>query len=211
MKKIIAIMLIICGLGLGFFVVPSFLENAPWNSTLTGVQKGNDEAVTERLSYVADLSILDYKYANACNYTDHRDFELLKGKLNIPFTKKQIVMLYEGDIKIGVDVEKITADVKKGISGNVKTVVVGLPPLKITSNDIDRGTIEFPIESDNILNGLSSSDYSKIEKAGKVKMAKAVKDNKVMAKAKNELKNRMKGYLTALYGEDVIVEFEDIK
>ena len=41
MKKIIAIMLIICGLGLGFFVVPSFLENAPWNSTLTGVQKGN--------------------------------------------------------------------------------------------------------------------------------------------------------------------------
>ena len=210
MRKVIAIMLIVCGFGLGYFVVPSYIEYAPWNDELSDVQKGNDKAVTERMAYIADLSVLDYKFASAANYSSSKKFKRLLKNLNIPFTKKQIVMLYDGDIKIGVDADKITADVKRGLTG-IKEVTIGLPPLKITSNSIERDSIEFPLEQNGLLNSIKASDYGEVEKQAKKKMAKEIKKDGIMDRAKAELESKIKGYLTALYGRDVEITFKDIK
>ena len=211
MKKLLGLVLIICGLGIGFFGIPSVLGDSAWNDVISKVKNGDEGAVTEKLSEIAELSVLDFKYSNATSITDSVEVDNFKKKLNIPFTKKQIVMLYDGDIKLGVDADKITVNINKGTDGSVEEVAVGLPPIKITSNDIDRDSIDYPLEKNNILNGIKSEDLAKMEEDGKAKMAEAVTNNGAMDRAKEELKTTITGYLTAMYGEDVKISFTDIK
>lgn len=211
MKKIAALLFIVCGLAFGFFMIPSFMGDGEWNDIISKVKDGDETALTEKVSEIAELSVLDFKYSNATSTTDSRSIDTLKKEVNIPFTKKTIVMTYSGEIRIGVDADKITVKPVKGADGAVEQVVIGLPPLKITSNDIDRDTIEFPLEKNNILNSIKTEDYASLEEDGKKEMAEAVSKNGAMDRAKEELKATITGYLTAMYGDEVKVTFEDIK
>lgn len=211
MKKLLGLVLIVCGLGIGFFGIPSVIGDATWDDVISKVKSGDEAAVTEKVSEIAELSVLDFRYSNATSNTDSRTIEKFKKKVNIPFTKKAIVMTYDGDIKIGVDADKITVNVVKGSGDAVEEVVIGLPPLKITSNDIDRDSIKYPLEKNNVLNNITSEDYAAMEEEGKAKMADAVAKNGAMDRAKEELKATITGYLTAMYGDDVKITFNDIE
>lgn len=211
MKKILGLVLIVCGLGIGFFGIPSVIGNNAMNDVISKVKNGDENAVTEKLSYIAELSVLDFKYSNATSITDSIEVDRFKENFDIPFTKKQIVMVYDGDIKLGVDADKITVDISKGAGGTIEEVTVGLPPIKITSNDIDRDSIDYPLEKNNILNKIKSEDYAKMEEDGKAVMAEAVSKNGAMGRAKEELKTTITGYLTAMYGEETKVTFKDIE
>lgn len=210
MKKLLGLVLIVAGLGIGFFGIPSVLGNASFNEAVSKLKSGDDGAVTEKVSYIAELSVLDFKYTNATSITDSLKIEAFSKKVKLPFTKKAIVMVYDGDIKIGVDAEEITVEVDKESGDKVTAVTVGLPPMKITSNDIDRDSIRYPLEKNNILNNIETEDYAKMEEDGKEKMAKAVESNGAMDRARVELKTTITGYLTALYGDDVKITFKDI-
>ena len=210
MKKLLGLVLIVAGLGIGFFGIPSVLGNVSFNEAVSKLKSGDDGAVTEKVSYIAELSVLDFKYTNATSITDSQKIEAFSKKVNLPFTKKAIVMVYDGDIKIGVDADEITVEVDKGSGDKVTAVTVGLPPMKITSNDIDRDSIRYPLEKNNILNNIETEDYAKMEEDGKEKMAKAVESNGAMDRAREELKTTITGYLTALYGDDVKITFKDI-
>ena len=211
MKKLLGLVLIVCGLGIGFFGIPSVIGDSTWDDVISKVKSGDEDAVTEKVSEIAELSVLDFRYSNATSITDTRTIEKFKKKVNVPFTKKAIVMTYDGDIKLGVDADKITVNVVKGSGDKVEEVVIGLPPLKITSNDIDRDSIKYPLEKNNILNNISSEDYAAMEEDGKAKMAEAVETNGAMDRAKKELKATITGYLTAMYGDEVKITFKDIE
>ena len=210
MKELLGMVLVIAGLAVGFFGIPSVTGGASFSDAVSKLKSGDDGALTEKVSYIAELSVLDYRYKNATSISDQITIDRFKNKVNIPFTKKAIVMVYDGDIKIGVDADKITASVKKGDGGAVKEVEVGLPPMKITSNDIDRDSIRYPLEKNNILNNIKTEDYAAMEEDGKAKMAEAVESNGTMDRAREELKATITGYMTALYGDDVRVTFKDI-
>ncbi|MBO5513418.1 MAG: DUF4230 domain-containing protein [Mogibacterium sp.] len=207
MKKIFGIVLIICGLGIGFFGIPTVTGGDAFSK----VKNGNEGAVTEKLSYIAELSVLDFKYSNATSIEDSYKIKQLQEEIKIPFTEKKVVMTYDGDIKLGVDADKITVDITKGAGGSVKEVTVGLPPIKITTNDIDRNSINYPLEKNNILNDIDTEDLAKMEEDGKAEMAEAVQTNGAMDRAKEELKSTITGYLTAMYGDEVKITFTDIE
>ena len=210
MKKLLGLGLIIAGLGIGFFGIPSVLGNTSFDEAVSKLKSGDSGAVTEKVSYIAELSVLDFKYTNATSITDKNEIKAFSKKVKVPFTKKAIVMVYNGEIKIGVDADEITVEVDKGSDDKVTAVTVGLPPMKITSNDIDRDSIKYPLEKNNILNNIKTEDYAKMEKDGKAKMAKAVESNGAMDRAREELKTTITGYLTALYGDNVEITFKDI-
>jgi len=65
MKKILGLVLIICGLALGFFGIPSVIGNSTFDDMISKAKSGDEGAVTEKLSYIAELSVLDFKYSNA--------------------------------------------------------------------------------------------------------------------------------------------------
>ena len=172
MKKILAIILIIVGLGFGYFVLPSMLSGTI-GSIVDGINNGDEAAITEKISDVAEESVLEYNYTNAVKLKDAR--KMFKD-IKIPLSEKEIVMIYDGKLKIGADVSKIKAEVDKGATGEVKAVKVTLPEVKITSSEINRDTIKFSKESNGILNSIDNSDYDNLENKGKTEMEKTVKE-----------------------------------
>ena len=204
MKKILAIILIIVGLGFGYFVLPSMLSGTI-GSIVEGINNGDEAAITEKISDVAEESVMEYNYTNAVKLKDAR--KMFKD-IKIPLSEKEIVMIYDGKLKIGADVSKIKAEVDKGVTGEVKAVKVTLPEVKITSSEINRDTIKFSKESNGILNSIDNSDYDNLENKGKTEIEKTVKKSEVMNTAKLELEKTIKGYIKALYGNDVDVSFE---
>ena len=193
MKKLLGLVLIIFGLGIGFFGIPSLIGDTSFNDVISMVKAGDEAAVTEKVSEIAELSVLDFKYSNATSITDSRTIEKYKKKVNLKKKKKSIVMT------------------TKGSDDAIEEITVGLPPLKITSNDIDRDSIKYPLEKNNILNNITSEDYANMEEEGKATMAEAVANNGAMDRAKEELKITITGYLAAMYGDDVKITFKDVE
>ena len=136
------------------------------------------------------------------------DKEKLFKKISVPFGSKNIVMTYDGKMKIGADVSEINAEVGKDAEGNVETVAITLPDVEITSNEIDRDSIDFPVEKGTIINKLKNSDYDELETKAEAEIEKSVKESNVMKEAQAELQATLKGYIQGLYGEDVEVSFK---
>lgn len=205
MKKIVGLVLILAGLALGFFGLPSLFNGGSPTELLSNLQKGNDKAVTEKLSNIASNSVIEYDYTNAVKLNSNEKF---MKKITIPFTSKNIVMIYDGKMKIGADISEIEAKVDKGATGNINGITVTLPEVKINSNEIDRKSISFPVEKATILNGLKNSDYDELESTAKEKIEASVSASSVMTQAEQALKDNITGYIHGLYGEDVEVVFK---
>jgi hypothetical protein len=117
-------------------------------------------------------------------------------------------MKYDGKMKIGADMSGIEAEAEKDASGNVKSVSVTIPEIVITSNEVDRDSITFPVEKSTIINKIKSSDYDDLETNAREKIEKAVKASNTMDQAEEKLKENITGYLHGLYGKDVEVTFK---
>ncbi len=204
MKKIVGLVLILAGLALGFFGLPSLMKGNSPAALLSNLQSGNNKAVTEKLSNIASNSVIEYDYTNAVKLKSSEKF---MKKISIPFTDKNIVMIYDGKMKIGADVSELDAKVDKDVSGNINSVTIKLPKVEITSNEINRQSISFPVEKATILNRVKNSDYDELEKTAKEKIENTVKSSSVMTEAEQALKDNISGYLRGLYGEDVEVVF----
>ena len=205
MKKIVGLVLILAGLALGFFGLPSIMNGGSPADLLSNLQNGNDKEVTEKLSNIASNSVIQYDYTNAVKLKSSEKF---MEKISIPFTSKDIVMIYDGKMKIGADISEVEAKVDKSATGDINGVTVTLPKVEITSNEINRQSIAFPVEKSTILNRVKNSDYDELEKTAKEKIENSVKSSAVMTQAEQALKDNITGYLRGLYGEDVEVIFK---
>ena len=147
MKKIVGLALILAGLVIGFFGIPSIVNNNSPEAILDGLKNGNEKAVTEKISEIAEASTVQYEYSNAVKLSDKDTF--IK-KIKLPFAAKTIVMMYDGVMKLGADASKMEVSIDKGTNGDVKSITVTCPPVKITSHEIDRDSIQI-IAKDSII------------------------------------------------------------
>lgn len=207
MKKIIGIVFIIAGLAIGYFCIPSMSKDSP-AEILENLKSGNEEAITEELSTIAEASVLEYDYTNAASWNENEQF--LK-KVNIPFTSNVLVMMYDGKIKIGADVSQLGVEVTKNGEGDVQKVEVSVPDVQITSHEIDRDSIEFPVEKSSPLNKLKNKEIDELEETARSEMEENVEKNGTMDEAEKELKKSITGYLQGLYGENVEVNFKKVE
>lgn len=117
--------------------------------------KGRPQAVTsdlisERLQAVQELVSVEYHYTNMGKFENQKDFYGWK----VPFTTKSFIVSYDGVIKAGVELDRISVTVENG------TVLVGLPFSVILSHEIDEDSIEVFDESHNIFNPIKIEDYT---------------------------------------------------
>lgn len=204
MKKIVGLVLILAGLVIGFFGIPSIVNNSSPEAILSSLKSGNEKAVTEKVSEIAEASTVQYEYSNAVKLSDKDTF--IK-KIKLPFAAKTIVMMYDGVMKLGADASKMEVSVDKGVTGEIKHVTVTCPPIEITSHEIYRDSIQL-IVKDSIIKQQKASDYDELDKKGRKEIEKAVKESSAMNEAEQYLKDSISGFLVGLYGEDVEIEFK---
>ena len=111
----------------------------------------DSSVIMEKISYVKELSMVNYSYSGVISFTDYLRFI----NLQVPMTEKSFLIKYTGYVKAGIDVSKTTVSVKG------KTVKIGLPIPVIQETVIDEKSLQVYDESMNILNPIKVADYQK--------------------------------------------------
>ena len=114
---------------------------------------------------------------------------------NIPFTQSKYIFSYDGVIKAGVDFE----DIAIAVDEVKKTVTVTIPGVKITSNEIDQGSLEVYDEKKSIFTPLSISDVNMSMTELKAEAEETAVGNGILENARSNAELLITGFLAAQF------------
>lgn len=164
-------------------IAAAVLVGAVYGAFLYGAKRASEEAepvvtsdlLGQQLRAAQELVSVSYFYTNMARYENQLDFYGWK----VPFTTKTFIVSYDGVIKAGVDLSKVTVDVDE----IAKTITVTLPDSRIISHEIPEDSIEVFDESDNVFNRISITDYTSFTGDQKAAMEQRAADNGLLAGA----------------------------
>ena len=134
-----------------------------------------------KISEVAELATVEYRYTDAGRFSDGRDFL----GFEIPWLKKSFTAKWEGIIKAGIDMNQVTFTADE----SSHTLTIALPPARILSHEILNDSIETLDETKNIFNPISVTDVRKFDAASKTEMEKRAEESGLLAQARENAEN----------------------
>lgn len=162
--------------------------------------------VNAEIQSIGELATIEYLYTDAGKYEDAAE---LFGK-EIPFsiTTKSFIAKWDGSIKAGVDISKVTAEVDDA----AKEIVVHIPKAEILSHEIDDDSIETLDERDGLFNKLKVEDIREFDAISKEAMEQRAIENGLLDKAYENAKKIIRRLIdTGLVEElDYTITFEEI-
>lgn len=161
------------------------------------------EALREQLEYVKDLVTVEY------HYTDAEKQELPGKKLfnvvPLPWTKKTLIISYDGVIKYGVDVSQVGLSV----NGIAKIVTVEIPRAKVISHEIPEEGFRVLYESSGPFNHIKIDDVTLFRMTQKEKMEDRAREKEIPRKAQEQSGEAIKALLRAAPGmEEYTIDVE---
>lgn len=169
---------------------------------LYGTRRGSQEAepvvtvdlLGQQLRAVKELVSVSYYYTNMARYENQLDFYGWK----VPFTTKTFIVSYDGVIKAGVDLSKVTVDVDEA----GRRITVDMPGSQIISHEISEDSIEVFDESDNVFNRISITDYTAFTGDQKAAMEQRVLENGLLDSADEKAMDAVEALLRCLPGAE---------
>ncbi len=147
---------------------------------------------------IGELATIEYLYTDAGKFEDPA--ELFGKEIPFSFTTKSFIAKWDGSIKAGVDISKVTAEV----NGTKKEIVVHIPKAEILSHEVDDESIETLDEKDGLFNKLKIDDIRAFDANSKDAMEKRAIENGLLDKA---LENA-KAIIRKLIDNDIVKELE---
>ena len=142
------------------------------------------QIINSEIREIGELATVEYMYTDAGRYShSHTFFEIF----DLPFTEKYFTMKWDGIIKAGIDVTKITTEI---IQTDQETQVlrVYIPKAKILSHDPDKESIEIFDEHDGLFNPVSASDQVEFDVKNEKAMEERAIENGLLEKAEKNAK-----------------------
>lgn len=147
---------------------------------------------------IGELATIEYLYTDAGKFEDPA--ELFGKEIPFSFTTKSFIAKWDGSIKAGVDISKVTAEVNE----TKKEIVVHIPKAEILSHEVDDESIETLDEKDGLFNKLKIDDIRAFDANSKDAMEKRAIENGLLDKA---LENA-KAIIRKLIDNDIVKELE---
>lgn len=147
---------------------------------------------------IGELATIEYLYTDAGKFEDPAE---LFGK-EIPFsiTTKSFIVKWDGTIKAGVDISKVTAEVNK----ETKEIIVHIPRAEILSHEIEDDSIETLDEKDGLFNKIKVEDIREFDTNSKDAMEQRAIENGLLDKAFENAK----AIIYKLLDTDIVEELE---
>ena len=134
------------------------------------------DVVTTEIQEIGELATVEYLYTNAGVYSDAK--KIFK-KYDIPLTQKTFTMKWDGCIKAGIDIEKVTA----ALNEETNVLTISLPQARILSHDPDRESVEVYNEHDGLFNKVTVEDQVSFDIATEGEMEERAIENGLLDKA----------------------------
>lgn len=151
------------------------------------------ETLKEKLSGLCDLVTEQYVYHNADKL--EQDQSWLFGWKR-PFSTKSILVTYDGVIKAGVDLSRVSPEVDE----EKRTITIALPASRITDNNIPQESIEVLEVKNGIFNKVTIEDYNEFISQQKVVMQEKAIEQGILTEAEKNAQNVVKALLSAMPG-----------
>lgn len=154
--------------------------------------------INAEIQDIGELATVEYLYTDAGKFEDPAK---IFGK-DIPFffTTKSFIAKWDGDIKAGVDISKVTAEVHE-LS---KEIVVHIPKAQILSHEINDESIETLDEKNGLFNKIKVEDVREFDAISKEAMEQRAIENGILDKAFENAKE----IIEKLINTDVVREQE---
>lgn len=154
--------------------------------------------INAEIQDIGELATVEYLYTDASKFEDPAE---IFGK-DIPFffTTKSFIAKWDGDIKAGVDISKVTAEVNE----SSKEIVVHIPKAQILSHQIDDESIETLDEKNGLFNKIKVEDVREFDAISKEAMEQRAIENGILDKAFENAKE----IIEKLINTDVVKEQE---
>ncbi len=135
----------------------------------------NIDIINAEIQDIGELATLEYLYTDAGKFSDLKQ---LFGH-DIPFTTKSFIAKWDGIIKAGIRIDKVTAE----INDTTKEIIVHMPEAEILSHEIDDESIETLDEQDGLFNPIEIDDIREFDAISKDAMEKRAMENGILDKA----------------------------
>lgn len=156
--------------------------------------------IDSKLQAIGELATMEYLYTDANRFTDAKKF------LGINISTKSFVVKWDGIIKAGIDIDKISYTLDK----DNHIITVYLPAPRILSHEILEETVVTLDEKSGLFNPIKVEDVNTLYSVSKVAMEKRAKENGLMVKSRENAELLISSLLFSVPGitEDYQVKFE---
>ncbi len=179
-------------------VMAVVLGNSYWS-------ENTSRTVSLRLKNIGELT------TQSCSYTNVQVLRNSRQVLGVtvPFTQSHYIYSYDGEIKAGIDFADVTLNVDEA----KKRVIIGMPPVKIFSNEIDQDSLTIYDESKNIFTPLKLNNLNDSLAQLKVESEETAIGNGLLENAWANAETLVTGFLAPVYDPAVytyeFVQIED--
>lgn len=150
--------------------------------------------INAQIQDIGELATQEYLYTDAGKYSDPKQ---LWG-IDVPFTTKSFIAKWDGSIKAGVKVDKISAEINEA----TRESVVYIPKAEILSHEIDEDSFETLDEKDGLFNPIEIDDIREFDAVSKETMEKRAIENGILDKAFENAKD----IIYKLINTDIVAE-----
>lgn len=172
----------------------------------------NLDIINSEIQEIGELATMEYLFTDAAKFTDNKQVEDLNIPLTdkikdwtVPLTEKSFTVKWDGKIKAGVNVKKITVAVDE----NAKKLSVTLPKAEILSYEVDDDSVEVLDETDNKFNPITVADKVKFDAETKEAMIERAIENGILEKAQKSAEQIITNLLRVnpAIGDEYVIEF----
>lgn len=198
LPAILVILIVILSLVLGIKV------GSEWQEMRSHEKNHNkqitSDALHQEIEQIGELATVSYYYTNMGKFEDV--IKLLD--MDVPFTTKGFILSYDGEIKAGVDLNKVEIDVTNEV------ITVTVPTARILSHEIDLDSVVLYDEKNSIFNGISAEDVTEFLKNQQTLMEEKARNNGILAKAQENATEVLYSLLRrfVMTDEDKVIPYE---
>ena len=174
-------------------ITPPSSENNPIivdeKSVVTSTQ------IKAQLNSVKKLITKEYIYTGAAKQEANKKWIF---GWDMPFSDTTLVIMYDGTIIAGVDLNKINP----AINEETHTITILVPKATILSHDLPQETIRIVDQKESLFNDISLDEYNKFVASEKPKREQDAIDRGLLTEATNEAKMVSEEFLQMIPGMD---------
>ena len=176
----------------GAFLIGVNLQNiAIFTSQSTEISASTIEQSIQDLS---ELVTLSYHYTDVGTFSDQIIWNVFNFEIPIFGGQKSFVISYDGEMKIGLDLQQVAVDVIG------ETIAVSMPPIKIISHVIKEDSVMLLDERSGLFNKISITDYTDFITEQKPKMEERIIGGDLFSQAMSNAEAQIRALILYIPG-----------
>lgn len=154
--------------------------------------------INTEIQEIGELATVEYLYTDAGKFEDPA--EIFGRNIPFSFTTKSFIAKWDGSIKAGVDISRVTAEVNEAS----KEIVIHIPNAEILSHEIEDESIETLDEKNGLFNKIKVEDVREFDAISQEAMEQRAIENGLLDKAFENAKK----IIYKLVNTDIVEELE---